>query len=365
MGFSQIIKKAWTITWRYRALWVLGLFAGITGASSGGSGSGGSGSSSSNSSNSLGNLNSQQWLPTLERLLPLIVVVVLGMMIVGFVWWILSIAARGGLVYAVNEIESGRPFTLGASWNVGFGRWWRLFGLSVLLSLPMLVLVLLFLLGIFAPLLPFLFAHTRPSAAVVAPICGVVAIGVPVMIVVGFVLGMMYVLGIRFVVLAGLGVMDSAREAWRMLRARLKDTILMYLINIGMNIAAGLVVGIPLAIVAAVIAVPGIVAGIAGHWGVAAGAVAIAALVIMAVSLLYTGIWGTFTSALWTIFYRRVTGMEVVAPPAPAGYPPAPGTGYPPAPGYPPAAPSYPPPPAPPVAPTQPAPPMAPPPADA
>jgi hypothetical protein len=40
MGFGDIIKRAWKITWRYRALWVLGLFAGVTGSSGGGGGGG-------------------------------------------------------------------------------------------------------------------------------------------------------------------------------------------------------------------------------------------------------------------------------------------------------------------------------------
>lgn len=35
MEYGSIIKRAWKITWTYRYLWVLGLFAGITGMGSG------------------------------------------------------------------------------------------------------------------------------------------------------------------------------------------------------------------------------------------------------------------------------------------------------------------------------------------
>ena len=38
-------------------------------------------------------------------------------------------------------------------------------------------------------------------------------------------------------------------------------------------------------------------------------------------SLAFTAIWGTFTSAMWTIFFRRLTGREVLVA-IPAGYPP-------------------------------------------
>ena len=41
MDFGAIIKRAWQITWRYKALWVLGVFAGVSGCQSGGSGGGG------------------------------------------------------------------------------------------------------------------------------------------------------------------------------------------------------------------------------------------------------------------------------------------------------------------------------------
>ena len=31
MDFGAIIKRSWQITWRYKALWVLGIFAGVSG----------------------------------------------------------------------------------------------------------------------------------------------------------------------------------------------------------------------------------------------------------------------------------------------------------------------------------------------
>lgn len=348
MGFSDIIKKAWRITWHYRALWVLGLFAGITGASGGGGGSGGSNPGSSSGTSSFPKIEPQSWVPVLQRLLPLIIVLTMGFFLIGLVWWVLSVAARGGLVYAVNEIESGRPFALGASWSAGFRRFWSLFGLSLLLSLPVLILVLLVVFGVLAPMLPFLIAGRTPPAAAVAPICGVLAIGIPALIVIGLILGIMYVLGTRFVMLGGLGAIDAARESWRAFRTRFKDTVLMYLINLGLNIVGGLVLAIPLVIVGIVVAIPAAIAAASGHWGGFAGALGLAFLIIVPLSLLYTAIWGTFTSSLWTIFYRRLTGMEVVPPPA--SYPPASGpvNGYPPPqPAYAPQAPAYPPPPAP------------------
>ena len=35
MNYGDIIKRSWHITWRYKALWVLGIFAGVSGCQGG------------------------------------------------------------------------------------------------------------------------------------------------------------------------------------------------------------------------------------------------------------------------------------------------------------------------------------------
>jgi len=327
MNYGEIIKKSWKLTWRYKALWVLGLFAGVTGGSASG-GSNGGGSSSSNFTDSMSSgdlpseLNPQHWLPALERLLPVIIVTIGGLMIIGFAWWILSIAARGGLIWGVNEIEAGRPFTLGAGWNAGFNRFWRLLGLSVLLTLPVFVLALAVLAGAFLPIvLPFL-RGGEPSAGAIVPLCGTLAIGLPLLIVAGLVLGVMNILGTRFVMLGDSGVFEAAGQGWKSVRHRFKDTALMYLVNLGLNLLAGFVLVIPMIAIVALAVTPAVISGIAGQWAGVAVAAALGVLALMAISFAYTAVWGTFTSALWTIFFRRMTGMEVPVPveqaPAPA-----------------------------------------------
>jgi len=372
MGYGEIIKRAWTITWRYRALWVLGLFAGVTGASGGGSGgSGNYGSStrsgSGSSGSGLSNIDGAAIARGFERLLPVIIVVTVGLIIIGIVWWILSVAARGGLVYAVNEIEEGRPVLLGKAWNAGFARFWSIFGIAFILSLPVFLLLLLIALGIVLPILGPIVRGAEPGGWVVAPICGTLAIGIPLLIVLSVVLGLMHTLALRYVMLAGHGAVHAIDESWRAFRGRFKDTILMWLIGWGLNIAAGIVIAIPVVIITLLIVVPAVASAVAGQWAAFAVVLFAAVVVLAVISLAFTAIWGTYTSALWTIFYRRFTGMALPAMPQQA--PPAPP--YPPAPPAPPApqapqahpeaqAPPVPPPPMPPMAPPPPPPPFAP-----
>jgi hypothetical protein len=367
MGYGEIIKRAWRITWRFRALWVLGLFAGVTGGSGGGGSarsnySPGSGSNSDLSS-SLSDLHPERFLTAAEKFIPILVVGFIVLFLVGLVWWVLSIAARGGLVYAVNEIESGRPFTLGQSWNAGFARFWTLLGLSILLMLPVFVVGLFVFLGVTIPILIPLLRGSTPNAASIAPMCGVLAIGVPLLIVMSIVLGVMYILAVRFVMLDGKGAVESAAESWRSIRGRFKDNALMYLVSLGLNIAAGIVLAIPMVILILALVFPAVAAGVAGNWTGVAAAIAVMVLLIFVLSFAFTAVWGTFTSSLWTIFFRRMTGMEPppaaaepTMPPAPA--PPAPAPLAPPPPPPAPPAPAAPPlasPPSPPAAPVTPA----------
>lgn len=373
MEYGQIIKKAWAITWRYRFLWVLGLFAGISGPGGGGGGSfnggqsfgsGSSGSSGGSGSSPFSGSDLRQLESTLLHWMPAIVGGVLLLFMLGLLMWMLSLAARGGLVWAVNELEEGRRPTLGSAWKLGFSRFWSIFGVGLLLQLPMVLAALILVAAIAVPIALAFARDGRFAAAAVVPVCGALIIGLPVVLVLSFVLGIMYVIAVRRVVLDGIGAVQSAKDAWRTLRTRFKDTAIMWLINWGLNIAAGLVVAIPVVILTLTLAVPVVFAAIAKDWAVVAMLVGLWVFVLTVLSFLYSAIWGTFTSALWTILYRRLTGRERVAPPTGYAAPP-PMAGPVVAPSYPPpsgSSPSITPPPyAPPQPPQPPAPPQSPP----
>ncbi len=321
MGFGDIIKRAWHITWRYRALWVLGLFAGISGASgSGGSSGGGNYNSSSPGSGGgasaeqiLQGLDPANWADQLSRYLPAIIAGTMLLVAVGFVLWIVGIAARGGLIQAVDAIEEGRTFTLGAAWDVGFGHFWRLLGLSVLLGLPMALVALGLAVAVALPLLGALRTGSEPGVATFAPLCGAFLIGVPLLLVGGVILGIMGLVGSRSIMIEGAGVFEAAGRAWSTFRTRIKDTLIMWFITLGLNLAAGIVVAIPLVIVIVAAIIPAVFMIRSQSWPALIGVSSVAVLVITLVLMLYTAIWGTFTSALWTIFFRRLTGREVLA----------------------------------------------------
>ncbi len=309
MEFGSIIKRSWQITWKYKALWVLGVFAGVSGCQGGGGGSGGSGTNfgqgvNGNQPDFRGFVDAlQQWLPALIAGLMLLV-------LVGLVMSVFSVAARGALIVGVNRIEEGLTPALGTLWAAGFSRFWTLVGLDILLRLPVVAVMLFVLVGVFAPLAGTLFSGGAPGAEVFVPVCGSLAIGVPLLMALSFVLGIMDLVARRYVMLSGQGAIQAAGNSWRFFRARFKDTFLMWLINAGLNMAAAFVVAIPFVIIAIAVAIPAGVAAASKNWGMLFPVAGVAFVLIMLVSFAYAAIWGTFTSALWTVFFRRVTGME-------------------------------------------------------
>ncbi len=342
MDYGDILKRSWRITWRYKALWVLGIFAGVSGCQ-GSSGSSGNSGSSFDTGTGAGDPFSGFDFGDIERFLVAILAVGFVLFIVGIVWWVLSLAAKPALVHAVNEIESGREAPLGQAWSVGWSHWGGVFVLRLLLGLPAFIIGVVFLIAILTPIVGPLLSGGEPGPEVLGPICGSLVCGLPLILIISIAVDLIYLVALRYVVLGGHGAIDSIKLGWKTIRVRFKDHALMYLINGALNIGASLVLAIPIVIITIVAVVPVVVSiGDGGGelpWPTIIAAVAAASILGIIVSILYTGIWGTYTSALWTIFFRKTTGMEppVAAPVfAPAG-------GYaPPPPVYPGSAPAYP-----------------------
>lgn len=330
MEYGAIIKRAWQITWRHKALWILGVFAGISGCQSGGSGGGGGGTGWSGDPTDFGwSGNELGWFreveSVLESLLPVFAALLALLVMVWLLWAILGVAARGGLVVGVSEVEEGREHGLGTLWGAGFKRFWSVLGLEILVGLPIVLITLLMLFGVFAPLVGPLIGGQEPGAEIVAPICGSLCLGIPVLIVLSLLLGVLRLVALRYIMLGGQGAIEALGNSWRFFRARMKDTVVMYLINAGLNIVAGIVLAIPAVIISVIAVVPVVMAASERNWAAITAPIALLVLALVALSIFYTAVWGTYTSALWTLFFRRVTGMDVAvaAAPAPAS-PPAP-----------------------------------------
>lgn len=339
MDYTGIIKRAWNVVWRHKILWLFGLFAGA-----GGGGGGGNSNVNLGSGDSAG---MERLTGRFEDLgqwalanLALIAVLVAVIVFVGLVWWILSVAARGGLVHLVDEAEEGRPVRGGDGWRVGFHYWWRTLGLSLVLILPVAALILLLVGILVAALMPL--GSDSPGAAAGGLVLGACCFGglfVVLLILVILLVSVLIELGLRFIVLQDRGVFDAIGESISALRARFKDVAVMWLLLLAIGIGFGIVV----AMIGVALALPAVFMLLAGNL---AGAIMVFAALFL-VLLLPGAIYAAFRSAIWTEFFRDFTGRGAIPAVSPAGAyptPPPPPTGEylpsPPVPPRPPAAPS-------------------------
>ncbi len=329
MDYAGILKRAWMFTWRHKAMWVLGLFAGVTGPGGGGSGLGGGGGSGLDGG---GEGGFARWADSPSALmehitafLPVIIAVGLALAIVVVVWWILSIAARAGLVAAVDGAESGASLGVGGAWSEGFAKWGRVFLLDLVLGLPLLVMGLFAFILFLFPIARLLLADGGMGPEALPGLCGGVIV-LLLMLPLGVVLGVLQIVGLRYAVLEDMPAMRAIGAAWGALRHRFKDTALMYLLSWAVNV--GVAIALTLLLIVPALAVTVMAAGVAvaGETAAFVGIVVVAGAVFGVIIFAFSAAWGTFTSALWTIWWRRLTGREalastVVIPQAPA--PPA------------------------------------------
>jgi len=311
VDYFGILKKAWNVTWKYKMLWVLGLFAG---AGSGGSSIGGS----SNYSGNTGAGSS----PSVDQLtrwatenVALIAVAVGLLVVIGVVWWILSIAAQGGLVHGANEAAEGRTPSLKASWGVGFARWGRTFMIGFVLGIPVAVVAVVMSLVLVAMIGGG--AATGDEAAIGAALAGGMCLVLPIFVVliiaISLIIGIVYQLALRYGVLDDVTFGQAIKRGWDDLWAK-RGAFVMFLVML----LPGFAIGMIMLLFTLPFMVPAIAFAFAEKF-VMAGAM----FVLMAlVALVPNAIYGTFMSSAWTIFFRQMTGREPSAKPAPAYAPP-------------------------------------------
>jgi len=336
IDFGGAIKRVWQVTWHHKTLWMLGMFAGVSG-----------GHCQNGNSNpglilsllspvfiamffSQGQGDSPEALPTF--------IAVSGFMLLGLAWWVLSIAAQGGIISGVDQIEAGENPRMGALLKAGFSKFLSLWGLNLLVGLPVF-LVGAIAFGAFAAIMTAL-GDLVPAAAEVATMFGSICIAIlvlPVFFVGEFFFGSIRIIGQRYIVLGGRGAFQALDDAWRFLRVGFKNVLLMYLINYGFSLAVYFVfyvlmyvIALPLLLGSTLLAPTALNTATTGTpddpglFLVAFG-LSVYFLLYTIVLQLYTMIVGTPTSTLWTLFFRQMTGMgtaeQVVSAPQPVELP--------------------------------------------
>jgi hypothetical protein len=313
MDIASLIRDAWAATWRNRFLWVLALFAGgAAGVSTGGSGR---------------NTNWQPNQAELDRVAPnvtrfgrefgewaaahtgLLVAAGLVAALVALTLLVVFFIAQGGMATATLELGTGHSTTLVQAWRAGLHFFWRYAGLWLMLAL--LAMAIAFITGLALALMAGFGVLTGTWVMSIAML---LAFGLP-----AIVIGLAVTIGLTIVVAYAqraiaaedTGPLGALTSAWTLLRGHVRQSLLAWVVSLGLAVVAGLAAGIVIVLAAGIVVLFGAMLwGLAGMGPALVLYGALGVLVVISLGLVLLAINNTFFWNYWTLTYLRISQAE-------------------------------------------------------
>ncbi len=287
MDYGEIIRTAFTLAWRHKSLWLLGLFASgsanfsfdsdfdFPGTGLGEFGGDGLGYRIG------GFFESNPWL-----LVPLVGLI----LIYALTFLILNCICSPALVDAVNNLTRGGHYRLGKSFLVGVGYFWRFLGITIAGFLAaaaavfvfVMIVVLMFVLNVFLGIL---------SLLVVIPLGFFTVLFI----------SNVFALAERALVIRDIDIGDALSEGYYLFMNNKVPNLIIFLLYIVLVIA----ISVGVMIILAILAVPFYFMATHTPFGLI-GSLAVGIPVFLAVSLPVSGFLGASFEAMYTLFYFRL-----------------------------------------------------------
>ncbi|UCD63902.1 MAG: hypothetical protein JSW34_00310 [Candidatus Zixiibacteriota bacterium] len=289
MDYGRLVTRSFEIAWKYKSLWIFGLFAG---------------GGWSNLNFDIPTRKSYSFdTPGLENILDIspekIVMFAIAVVTVIVVMILLSFISEAALIDSVNRIDRGGRYRFMDAFSTGIDFFLRFLGV--------------FLLGVFTGIV---FTAILALAAVIffkihtaMGILSLLAI-IPLFLLGSFAIFSLIVLTQRVMVVRNVSIGDALEEAYLLFRRNLSKTAIVFLIYIGLAI----LLGIAAVIIWAIFSIPIAALGLAAHMEPISAFFA-ALIVGLPVSLVLGGFLGVFFSSLYTLFYFQLVEPKGVAAP--------------------------------------------------
>ena len=241
----------------------------------------------------------------------LIVGAMVLLMVLGLAMVTLSLIAQGGLTGATADFATGHPSSLRRALRTGLHHFWRYVGLWLLLGAT--VMVIGALIAAFVALVVGLAAVAQQAAWVIAPAVLVGLILVVAGVAAGVVASIVVPFAQRAIAVQDIGPLAALRDGWQVLRSHPGASLLVWLLNIGLTMAAGLAITVAMIGALLVLGIPA--AGLWALFELSAPTVVygvFAALVGLAVLLNLIAVANTFFWSYWTLAYLRLHGENEI-----------------------------------------------------
>ena len=305
MNYGNLIIGAFRITWRFKFLWLYGIFLGT-----------GLNFNSFNYNLSLddsdarlfrGHESVKEITRWINDNLTLIIALVAVIIFLALLFWVVRIISQSAVVWSVAKAKNETAPTFLEAFKVGLTFFWRLFGLFLLVSLVLVLFLLIFLVPPF-----FIFFSTFGNGPIIAfPILAlfillIILVVIPLIVFVNVLV--MY--AIRFIVIDDRHIMNALGSSVRLIRNNPGTSLLVWLLS------AALVIAIAIALFVAIILL-GIPIGLLAYFLITSGVtvVKIAILATLGIALTMviltlSGFGQAYFSAFWTLAWIELTQPE-------------------------------------------------------
>lgn len=314
MDYVALLKRAFHITIKYRALWLFGILLAIFGGRGGrfGNYGGGSGAESDFSGGNAPIHNPFAGMDPAVLITVMLAVVLLVLFLVAVAVVIRSVS-RAALIGMVAKIEDGETVTVKSGWRIGWsGRAWRIFLINVLVGVPLAILAIITLLFAASPLVLMVVDNSLTAPAIVMTVLFII-IWALIFFAISVVISPIMELSWRYTVLHETGATESLRLALTLARQRLKDVVISVLVMFGVGIATVAVMFVALILLLLFGVLGGGIPALAGYLITQEPMVALLAglpifLLIVVVPMIFLGgLAAVFQSTMWTLIFNELT----------------------------------------------------------
>ncbi len=353
MDHINILKRSLHNVWRYRALWIFGILLALTTFS--GQSALTFGDSNNNNQEPVQYQLSErdrEWLSenldlnfkesysftgeevaeffrneVVQMVLAIVILVIVVTILLTLLAILIHYLAETALIKMVNDYEkSGTKYSVRQGLRMAWSRSaWRLFLIDLAVRLPATLLFLLLLVLVVAPIFAFASSGTATGFAGAIAVSGLFFLVLALAIVAAVILGVLARLARQASVVDRLGVVDSIRRGYEIVRYNIKDVGLMWLILVAVNLTwPFLMIPVLIVLVGIGVIIGGIVVGLIGGLGslatvgtaawITAGVLGgiLFLLILVVPMLLLSGMRVIFESSAWTLTYRDLRHMGQV-----------------------------------------------------
>ncbi len=313
MDYIAILKRAFHITFKYRALWLFGIllaiFSGDRRAPNVWSGNGAESNSAIGKFPVAGNPFSGMDVPLLLAIIFAVLVIVLLLMILAIIVRSVSRAALIGMVW---QVEDTAAVTVKDGWHTGWSRRaWRIFLINVIVGVPLVLVALITLALAASPLTLLLIDNSFAPLAILLTVLFVV-LWIFLLIPISIIVSPFLELSWRFAALEETGAIESLRRTVTLIRQRWKDVAIATAVMIGVGFAVAIVMfaAIILLILLGVMigAVPALAAYLLTQEPMAALLAGVPVFLVMVIlpAIFISGLTMVYQSTAWTLIFREI-----------------------------------------------------------